>query len=453
MQPGAVLLGRIGWADAQILGAVAGIWRNRREAAHGRAQTGKPPPIACACLAMAMNSWTHPRVTGSARLTKVTFFAFDIAEAAQIRRIEAVRSLGHAVASVSFRRANMNAGFQPDWPDLALGEVRNNDFLRRGLRVLASILRVWRQRDRLAGSPVWIARNFDLLAIAWAVKGLSGRRDVKLVYECLDIHGLFTRAGPVGGVMRWLERRLLGRIALLIHSSPGFERNYFMPVQQYAGPVALIENKLWIADRDLPRPERARQTGAPLVLGWVGSLRCRESLLILAEAARGMGEALRVELHGNVHAHAIPDFDTILSAHPNLRHHGAYRYPDDLAAIYQSCDLVWAQDLWQRGANSDWLLPNRIYEASYFGCPQVAVAGTETGRRVAEAGQGFVLPEASAAALVTLLRSLAPAAVTSASARLLATPDEAFRLRPSELAAQLAPVLPGGCDVSKPVKN
>jgi hypothetical protein len=38
------------------------------------------------------------------------------------------------------------------------------------------------------------------------------------------------------------------------------------------------------------------------------------------------------------------------------------------------CDAVWAQDLWQSGANSDWLLPNRIYEASYFGCPSIALA-------------------------------------------------------------------------------
>ena len=386
-------------------------------------------------------------------MAKVTFFAFDIAEAAQIRRIEAVRSLGHAVASVSFRRANMNTEFQPDWPDLPLGAARNNDFLRRGLRVLASVSRVWKHRDRLAESSVWIARNFDMLAIAWAVKALSGRRDVQLVYECLDIHGLFTRVGPVGAVMRWLERRLLGRIALLIHSSPGFERNYFGPVQRYRGPTALIENKLWIGENDLPRPDRARQTGAPLVLGWVGSLRCRESLLILAEATRRMDGALRVEMHGNVHAHAIPDFAAILEAHPDLRHHGAYRYPDDLSAIYQSCDLVWAQDLWQRGANSDWLLPNRIYEASYFGCPQIAVAGTETGRRVSGSGQGFVLPEASAAALVTLLNGLAPEAITSASARLLAMPDQAFRLLPADLAEHLSPVLPRTDSLSKPVRN
>ena len=390
---------------------------------------------------------------GALFVTKVTFFAFDLNEASQIRRIEAVRSLGHEVASVSFRRDNMNAGFEPDWPDLSLGTVRNNDFLRRGLRVMASIIRVWKNRRRLADSPVWVARNFDLLAIAWAAKVLSRRRDVRLVYECLDIHGLFTRGGPIGAVMRWLERGLLSRIALLVISSPGFMRAYFGPVQGYDGPVALVENKLWIGDDTLPRPDTPRQSGEVLTVGWVGSLRCRDSLLILAETAKTMGDRLHIVLHGNVHTHAIPDFDAILAAHPNMSHSGPYTYPDGLGPIYRSCDLVWAQDLWQRGANSDWLLPNRIYEASYFGCPQIAVAGTETARRVAEADLGFVLPDASPQALTTLLRNVAAEDIAAISTHLLDRPDGDFRLFPDELAELLSPVFETSGGIRKTTKN
>jgi len=376
-----------------------------------------------------------------ARMSRVTFFAFDISEAAQIRRIEAVRMLGHEVVSVSFRRSNMNADFVPEWPDLPLGAVENNAFGRRALRVVSSIMRTWRARAHLDDSKVWIARNFDLLVIAWVTKVLQGRTDVRLVYECLDIHGLFTRPDQIGKVMRAMERFLLRRIALLITSSPGFQKNYFDPVQGFAGPVALIENKLWLGARHLDRPKHPRQSATPLVLGWVGSLRCRTSLRILAEAAAEMGDGLRVHLHGNVHRHAIPDFDVIVAAHPNMTYAGAYAYPDDLAGIYGGCDLVWAQDLWQRGANSDWLLPNRIYEASYFGCPQIAVAGTQTGLRVVEAGQGFVVPTASSDALVGLLESLTPEAVIDRSADLLNRPDALFCLQPAELEKKLAPVL------------
>jgi succinoglycan biosynthesis protein ExoL len=128
-------------------------------------------------------------------------------------------------------------------------------------------------------------------------------------------------------------------------------------------------------------------------------------------------------------------------AHPNIRHAGAYRYPDALGAIYTACDAVWAQDLWQSGANSDWLLPNRIYEASYFGCPSIALAGTETGRRMAADGLGFTVEEATAEALTALLRGLTPERTRAASARLLARPEGDFRLTEAELAAALAPVL------------
>jgi succinoglycan biosynthesis protein ExoL len=142
-----------------------------------------------------------------------------------------------------------------------------------------------------------------------------------------------------------------------------------------------------------------------------------------------------------VHRHAVPGFDAVLRAHPNIRHAGAYRYPDALGAIYTSCDAVWAQDLWQAGANSDWLLPNRIYEASYFGCPVHRARGN--GDRAAGGGgrAGLHGAEATAEALAELVRVLAPEGTEAASARLLARPEGDFRMTGAELAAVLSPVL------------
>ncbi|KPQ15127.1 MAG: succinoglycan biosynthesis protein ExoL [Rhodobacteraceae bacterium HLUCCO18] len=375
-------------------------------------------------------------------MASVVFFAFDIAEASQIRRIESLRALGHDVASVSFRKTNMNAGFRPDWRDLTLGPNSNHRYGLRLWRLLRALVRVWRHRAFLRDGDLWIARNLDMAVLAVALRRLT-RPDVRIVYECLDIHGLFTRRDAVGRAMRAIERRILDRSDLLIVSSPGFLRAYFGPVQGYKGPVALVENKLWLGARALPRPQvpMTRLGGAPLTLGWVGSLRCARSLEILASAASVMGSSIRILFHGNVHAHAVAGFDAVLANHPNIEYRGAYRYPDDLAGIYGNCDVVWAQDLWQAGANSDWLLPNRIYEASYFGCPSIAVSGTETARRVEEDGLGFVLPVASSAALVTLLRGLDAAMLRAASARLLAMPASRFSLTPDELADLLAPVL------------
>lgn len=377
-------------------------------------------------------------------MAHVTFFAFDITEAAQIRRIESVRSLGHDVQSFSFRRENMNRGFAPDWPNVDLGRTENGRLVRRLGSVFRGIVRSVRHRDRLSGSGVWIARNLDQLAIAWAVRLATGRRNVSLVYECLDIHDVMTRKDAIGAAARWAERRLLARCDLLILSSEGFLRAYFRPLQRVGCPVALIENKLWIGHALLSRPSAPRNADGPLVLGWVGSLRCPRSLELLSEVARRMGEDIRIVFRGSIHRHALSDIDRVLREHPNITYGGTYDYPDGLAGVYGACDLVWSQDLWQAGGNSDWLLPNRIYEASYFGCPSIAVGSTETGRRIQSDGLGFTVERPDAEDLTALLRQLDREEIRAASRRILAKPDAAFRLFREELAEKLAPVLGAG---------
>jgi succinoglycan biosynthesis protein ExoL len=234
------------------------------------------------------------------------------------------------------------------------------------------------------------------------------------------------------------ERRLLARCDLLILSSPGFLDGYFRPLQQVddtrraGGEQALgVRGRPTRATAD---PATVGPETAPFILGWVGSLRCAQSLAILAEhgAAAGAGDRNPVPRRG---ASPCPCRVSTgaegTSQHPPCR--GLSLSRCDLRAIYTASDAVWAQDLWQSGANSDWLLPNRIYEASYFGCPSIALAGTETGRRVAADGLGFTVEEATAEALTALLRGLTPERTRAASARLLARPEGDFRLTEAEL--------------------
>jgi succinoglycan biosynthesis protein ExoL len=141
-------------------------------------------------------------------------------------------------------------------------------------------------------------------------------------------------------------------------------------------------------------------------------------------------------LHGSVHHHAIPEFDAVLAARENMTWFGPYDYPDGLSEIYQSCDLIWSQDLWQWGTNSTWLLPNRIYEASYFGCPSLAVEGSETGRRVAD-GLGWTISAPEATALVALLETLLPVDVASQRRVLLERPETDFRQTLDDVSASL----------------
>ncbi|MEL7125841.1 MAG: glycosyltransferase [Pseudomonadota bacterium] len=379
---------------------------------------------------------------GKTDALRIEVFGFDVAEISQIRRIRALIALGHHVHSFTMRRDNMNADFEPDWPNTHLFKTENENLPKRAATVAASIAKMARHRARLQRADMIIARNLDMLAIAWAARGMAGAGRVPLVYECLDINGALCGDGAKSRAMRAAERRLLAGVQMLVVSSPGFMRNYFEPLQGYAGPWALWENKL-AAGSPLPTRPQTRSlpaSGTPLRLGWVGTIRCAPSLALLAAVADALGDGIEVHIHGIVHHHALPDFDATIASRPNIILHGPYAYPDDLAQIYGDLDVVWAQDLWQTGNNSDWLLPNRIYEASWAGCPSIAVATTETGRRVSDDALGWVVDTPTPAALLDLLGGLDRAEIAARGQALLDRPAQDFVQSADDLTDVIAQV-------------
>lgn len=381
----------------------------------------------------------------------VAVFGFDIAEAAQIRRIRSLIAVGCEVTSFCQRREG-GADFTPEWRNIDLGLVRHNDIRGRALGAGAAVRRAMRGWRQLADARLVIARNLDLALIALAARRLAalraGRRAPPLVYECLDIHDLMTRQDRVGAIMRRAERQVLARAALLVVSSPGFVQNYFDPVQDYRGPVALVENKLWLGLDAAQRPPRPvadlRAQGAPLTIGLVGSIRCQASVELLMRTADLMGDRLRLRISGALHEHSLSGFHQALAARSNVEWTGPYAYPAGLAQAYAGCDLVWAQDMWQRGTNSDWLLPNRIYEASWCGCPSVGLANTQTGARIAGDGLGWTIARATPEALATLLDSLTPQDLARQRAALLARPESDFVQQAGDVLPFLAPVSGAG---------
>lgn len=384
-------------------------------------------------------SFPFSSVLPKGKQIRLLVFAPDAAEASFIRRMRSYLDCGFSVVGFTMRRKNMNRDFEPFWGNVHLGEAENENPLRRIIAVSSSTLKVFKSRKKLAGSDVIVARNLDMLALATFARFMVRPRPA-LIYECLDIHGLMTQRGFKGWIFRFAERRLLSQTAALIVSSPSFVTKYFRPLQGWTGPVTLVENKVWLDEGSLPRPEpssakprSAWSSEHPMKVGWVGTLRCARSLALLAEVAERLGSKVQLNFHGVVHEHALPDFDSVLSRHKNIVWHGPYDYPNGLLKIYNNCDLVWSQDLWQWGTNSSWLLPNRIYEASYFGCPSIAVSGSETGERVSD-GLGWTIPTPDAEPLVELLNRLSPQDVQVQRAKLLAMPKSAFRQTRTEIA-------------------
>jgi len=165
-----------------------------------------------------------------------------------------------------------------------------------------------------------------------------------------------------------------------------------------------------------------------LRIGWIGNLRCPRSMDLLDQLGRDFAGRVTLKFHGYPALTEIPDFQARVDANPAIEFAGRYKAPDDLASIYNGLDVVWSGDFMDAGFNSDWLLPNRVYEGGWFGCPPIAPAACETGRMVDEANTGFTVDERIEETLPALIDNLLgdPSEIANARARLLALPDENF---------------------------
>lgn len=385
----------------------------------------------------------------------VAYFAFNRDDAATRRRVAALRRDGIAVSGFAMRRADREGGGPaPDWLTADLGRTRDNAYLQRLAAIARGVRRTLARRDALAAADVILARNLDMLAIAVAARRLTGLT-TPVIYECLDIHRLMVRPGPVGRAFRRAEARLLGRTAALWVSSPAFLTEYFRPVHGEAPPAHLVENRIPPGPGLAPRPvgaEKAPGAEAPLRLGWFGNLRCRRSMALMERLGAAFAERIEIHLRGYPATGEIPDFDARVAAAPAIRYGGRYRAPEDLGDIYGAVDLVWAGDFMDAGFNSAWLLPNRLYEGGWFACPPIAPAAAETGRWIEARGAGFTLPEPLEETLPALIGRLLEdrAPVARARAALLALPDETFAEPDGSMAALIDAALEGGQRRSRP---
>lgn len=323
------------------------------------------------------------------------------------------------------------------WTNIDLGETSDAAFAQRigALMRARPILRA--EREVLRAGDVFYARNLDMLALAHWARRMSGS-PAALVYECLDVHRFMTRNDPLGAVLRGIERRLLADTSAVVISSPAFAREYFDQRQPGRARTLLIENRLpWGFDYGVRAAAPVAHAG-PIRIGWFGNLRCRRSLALLLSLADRFPDRVELVLRGSPARTELGDFETALQGRANISFGGRYSWPADLASIYGAVDLVWAGDFHDPGANSKWLLPNRLYEGGYYCAPPIAPADSETGRWIDAHGVGFTLAEPLEETLPNFFEHLNRPRIDEARSRLAATPDTVFLQPKDELKAVLA---------------
>lgn len=355
---------------------------------------------------------------------RLAYLVQDLADPAVARRLDMLRPHLTDAVVIGFHRGALPPAEVAGWPAVPLGRTHDAKLLQRVLALLRARLALRRLAPHLKGRDVILSRQLETLILAHAGRAAYAP-GATLAQECLDVHRLLVRPGP----LRWLEGRLLRGCQLVVTSSPAFERVHLRPAHGAAlPPVMLIENKVLAAEA--APYTGTRPPGPPWRIGWFGMLRCRRSLLMLAALARRLPGVVEVVLRGRPAVTAIPDFDALVAATPGLRFEGAYDRRLDLPALYGGVHFAWAIDFFEAGANSDWLLPNRLYESALHGAVPIALEGVETGHWLAAHDAGLLLQGADDDALVDVLAArlsgLSMAGHTNAAARVAAIPRSAL---------------------------
>jgi hypothetical protein len=334
----------------------------------------------------------HGRSEAFGMMSKIAYFAHDLADPAVQRRVRMLAAGGAAVTPIGFRRGAQPVTAIDGIPAIEIGRSGDGMLLKRALSVAAALANLKAVARHVLGAQVIIARNLEMLVVAAHARRRYAPA-ARLVYECLDIHRMLLSGRLDGALLRLLESKFWREADLLLTSSPAFVRNYFAP-RGFAAPVRIVENKLLLIEDDhicMPLPKRP--AGPPWRIGWFGMIRCRRSLDILSALAQAADGAVEVIVQGLPSGATFPDFDAVLANRPHVRYAGPYRNPSDLPIIYGDVHFVWAIDYYESGQNSAWLLPNRIYEGTFYGAVPIGLAGVETGAWLSQRAVGVVLNE------------------------------------------------------------
>jgi succinoglycan biosynthesis protein ExoL len=323
---------------------------------------------------------------------KIAYLVHDLSDAAVRRRVRMFQLAGATVALAGFRRGDRPVAEVEGAIAADLGQTADARLFRRAISVAGTMAHLGRLESTFRGASAVVARNLEMLAPAVMARARFAP-DAPLTYECLDIHRLLLSPSIQGRLLRTLEDRLWTKVDHLITSSPAFICKYFGP-RNFPAAVHIVENKVVIPSGEACKSRRKRTAAAPpWRIGWFGIIRCRESLAILSELARSMDGGVEIVIRGKASTAVFPDFSAEIASLPHVSYEGPYQNPEDLADIYGNVHFAWTDDYYEADQNSDWLLPNRLYEGALFGAIPLARKQVETGRWLARHRAGVLLSD------------------------------------------------------------
>ena len=362
---------------------------------------------------------------------RIAYLVHDINDAAVARRVTMFETGGADVTVVGFRRDARIPTSVGRASVIDLGLTEDARLAKRAQSILGVAVRPSALFAACVGCNTIVARNLESLVLGARVR--RQRPDVRLVYECLDIHRMLLGTSLAAKAVQYVERRLLARIDMLLISSPAFSREHFAARLRPGVLVALVENKvLALGGGRVTPPEAPRP---PWTIGWFGNLRCRRTFDLLRALAARLDGTVNILIAGRASPAEFVDFERQVEAAPHCTYLGSYA-PADLPALYARCHFAWAIDYFEEGLNSSWLLPNRLYEASSAHVVPIALRSVETGRWLAAHDAGLLLGDQDVDRQMTeQFTTLTPVSYAAMRSAVAAIPDSDLFTSPDDCRA------------------
>jgi len=360
---------------------------------------------------------------------RAVYIGVDTTNPTLILRVRSFLRAGVDVTSFAFRRAKYNTDFEPEWSNVHLGYTRDRKYARRLPNLLRALFRILKHKQLLREADFIYGRNFDLFMLGLFAKWLSGSK-ATLVYEVEDVQEIFFKKTLTAKLFRWIERRALKHANLLVLMSPGFYTGYFKPVQGYAGPYYVLENKLQLHGKS-PDPTALGEVwkqhlGKKWVIGWFGTLRCPKSMHLLERLAQRLGDKVEIYTRGYPTETGIEAYNEIVDRNPNWTYEGEYTIPGDLEDMYGRVHFSWCLDFLDEFGNSPLLLACRMYQGGFYGSVPLAVKDWEMDRWLSTVGIGHTFSEDYVDQIADFLTNLDVDTYLAERADLMARRDDLF---------------------------
>lgn len=316
------------------------------------------------------------------------------------RRVNQLRSTLSECYIAGFARRGRD--YPTTMEGIKLATVDDGSYLRRLFALGRAIIKC---RALAANADVIYAFQLDALLLGYVSTILSRKRR-RLIYEFSDVRQIMVGRSVASKLARQVERMILKRCACVVTTSQGFVDGYF---QKWYGDLQLsyvtIEHKPLLPRALREGLEYAPQDGNRIVIGYIGVIRCKQSVRILLEAARTLKHVLVIHIYG---VFQYPEDEVkVREAEQKgaaISYKGPYRSPEGLLDVYTKVDIVW--DAYVEGENAKWQRTTRFSESCFFLRPLIYSPATQDGIIAKKNGLGYAIDIHNIEAVLKSLKSM-----------------------------------------------